>query len=54
MALAGFEPAFPTNEQPQAHALDGEATAIGLSALWWCIIFFSNEIYFYKRKIVSV
>ena len=25
----GFEPATPASEQPQTHALDGTATAIG-------------------------
>jgi hypothetical protein len=37
-APAGFEPAISTNEQPQTHPLDGAATAIGLSALGWCVM----------------
>jgi hypothetical protein len=30
MLPVGFEPAFPANEQPQTHALDRAATAIGI------------------------
>jgi len=28
MILVEFEPAFPANERPQTHALDGAATGI--------------------------
>ena len=40
---AGFEPAIPTSEQPQTHALDGAAT--GISSLVW---------YFHKITHISI
>jgi hypothetical protein len=32
MPPAGFEPAIPTGERPQVHALDRAATGIGISS----------------------
>jgi hypothetical protein len=48
MPPAGFEPAIPTCERPQTHALDCAATGVGLLNQW---SFYFAELHDQENKI---